>query len=177
MVVFCLSLLFILLCFCFLSRYLFLFVSLLCPSLATMSFAGYFPARFLLPAFPFFIWICSWFGLVWFRLSCDHSWIRSGSVNVIYNNNNNNNCSTNDSGYRSSIVGFYFVQRECDEIPRCVSSQGYELSSRAPLLLRPSIPCSCIHCLRETSLVLTPKALFSRYPVFRTQGLWSRAWS
>ena len=27
--------------------------------------------------------ICdSWFDLVWFRLSCDHGWIRSGSVNV-----------------------------------------------------------------------------------------------
>ena len=24
----------------------------------------------------------SWFDLVWFRLSCDHGWIRSGSVNV-----------------------------------------------------------------------------------------------
>ena len=29
--------------------------------------------------------------LVWFRLSCDHGWIRSGSVNVRNNNNNNNN--------------------------------------------------------------------------------------
>ena len=28
------------------------------------------------------------FDLVWFRLSCDHGWIRSGSVNV----RNNNNC-------------------------------------------------------------------------------------
>ena len=27
--------------------------------------------------------------LVWFRLSCDHGWIRSGSVNVRNNNNNN----------------------------------------------------------------------------------------
>ena len=30
------------------------------------------------------------FDLVWFRLSCDHGWIRSGSVNVRNNNNNNN---------------------------------------------------------------------------------------
>ena len=31
------------------------------------------------------------FDLVWFRLSCDHGWIRSGSVNVRKQNNNNNN--------------------------------------------------------------------------------------
>ena len=30
------------------------------------------------------------FDLVWVRLSCDHGWIRSGSVNVRNNNNNNN---------------------------------------------------------------------------------------
>ena len=29
--------------------------------------------------------------LVWFRLSCDHGWIRSGSVNVRKQQNNNNN--------------------------------------------------------------------------------------
>ena len=38
--------------------------------------------------------------LVWFRLSCDHGWIRSGSVNVRNNNNNNNN--NNNSGSFSS---------------------------------------------------------------------------
>ena len=31
------------------------------------------------------------FDLVWFRLSCDHGWIRSGSVNVRKTTNNNNN--------------------------------------------------------------------------------------
>ena len=31
------------------------------------------------------------FDLVWFRLSCDHGWIRSGSVNVRKQQNNNNN--------------------------------------------------------------------------------------
>ena len=30
--------------------------------------------------------------LVWFRLSCDHGWIRSGSVNVRKQQKNNNNC-------------------------------------------------------------------------------------
>ena len=48
--------------------------------IATMSFAGYFLS----------VLFCmlsklisdSRFDLVWFRLSCDHGWIRSGSVNV-----------------------------------------------------------------------------------------------
>ena len=31
------------------------------------------------------------FDLVWFRLSCDHGWIRSGSVNVRKQHQNNNN--------------------------------------------------------------------------------------
>ena len=69
---------------------LFLFLSLLCPVLATMSFATYFLVRSLLSAFlpcfflffSFFLLNCSRFDLVWFRLSCDHGWIRSGSVNV-----------------------------------------------------------------------------------------------
>ena len=52
MVAFCLFLLFVLLfMFVFLND-LFLFLSLLCPFLATMSFAGYFLVRFLLSVFP-----------------------------------------------------------------------------------------------------------------------------
>ena len=53
-------------------------------SLATASFfAGYFLVRFLyLLSLLFFLRNCSRFDLVWFRLSCDHGWIRSGSVNV-----------------------------------------------------------------------------------------------
>ena len=69
---------------------LFFFLSLLCPVLATMSFATYFLVRSLLSAFlpcfflffSFFLLNCSRFDLIWFRLSCDHGWIRSGSVNV-----------------------------------------------------------------------------------------------
>ena len=49
--------------------------------IATMSFAGYFLVRSLLSAFYALI-SDSRFDLVWFRLSCDHGWIRSGSVNV-----------------------------------------------------------------------------------------------
>ena len=38
---------------------------------------------FILSAFPaFFLRNYSRLDLVWFRLSCDHGWIRSGSVNV-----------------------------------------------------------------------------------------------
>ena len=48
--------------------------------IATMSFACYFLVRPLLSAFPSIS--DSRFDLVWFRLSCDHGWIRSGSVNV-----------------------------------------------------------------------------------------------
>ena len=50
--------------------------------IATMSFAGYFLVRSLLSAFSAYLRTYSRFGLVWFRLSCDHGWIRSGSVNV-----------------------------------------------------------------------------------------------
>ena len=63
--------------------YFILFLSLLYPFLVTMSFAGYFLVRFLLSDFPaFFHRPRSRFDLVWFRLSCDHGWIRGGSVNV-----------------------------------------------------------------------------------------------
>ena len=45
-----------------------------------MSFAGYFlPVRFCMLSM---LISNSRFDLVWFRLSCDHGWIRSGSVNV-----------------------------------------------------------------------------------------------
>ena len=49
--------------------------------IATMSFAGYFLVRPILSAFEI---LCSSpnvfpVDLVWFRLSCDHGWIRSGS--------------------------------------------------------------------------------------------------
>ena len=48
--------------------------------IATMSFAGY----FLSVLFCLLSMLISdfRFDLVWFRLSCDHGWIRSGSVNV-----------------------------------------------------------------------------------------------
>ena len=75
------------LCFCFLfifGYFIIYLLFLLCPLLATMSFAGYFLVRFLLSAFPaFFLRPCSRFDLVWFRLSCNHGgWILSGSVRV-----------------------------------------------------------------------------------------------
>ena len=44
-------------CLLFVSSVFALFVSLLCPSLATMSFAGYFLVRFLLYAFPAFFFL------------------------------------------------------------------------------------------------------------------------
>ena len=71
------------LCFPFLVD-LFLFFCLFCvPScMATMSFAGYFLVRCLLSAFPAFLRTYSRFDLGWFRLTCDHGWIRSESVNV-----------------------------------------------------------------------------------------------
>ena len=49
-----------------------------------MSFAGYFLARSLLSAFPAYLRTFFRFDFVWFRLSCDHGWIGSGSVNVRY---------------------------------------------------------------------------------------------
>ena len=48
--------------------------------IATTSFAGYFlPVLFCMLSM---LISDSRFDLVWFRLSCDHGWIRSGSVNV-----------------------------------------------------------------------------------------------
>ena len=41
------------------------------------------------------------FDLVWFRLSCDHGWIRSGLVNVRKTTNNNN---TQNSKYIGNTV-------------------------------------------------------------------------
>ena len=70
-------------CFWFVSTvcvigFAFLFVL----SIATMSFAGCFLVRSLLSAFPAYLRTYFRYDLVWFRLSCDHGWIRSGSVNV-----------------------------------------------------------------------------------------------
>ena len=47
------------------------------------------------------------FDLVWFRLSCDHDWIRSGSVNVRkqQQQQNNNNCY-----YYAAAVLFFSCQ-------------------------------------------------------------------
>ena len=59
-----------------------LFVSSIFLFIATVSFAGYFLVRSLLSASPDYLRTCSRFDLVWFRLSCDHDWIRSGSVSV-----------------------------------------------------------------------------------------------
>ena len=50
--------------------------------IATMSFGGYFLSLSLLSAFSAYLRTFFRFDLVWFRLSCDHGWIRSGSVNV-----------------------------------------------------------------------------------------------
>ena len=67
----------------FLLLFVILFVFSIFLFIATMSFAGYFLVRSLLPAFPaYFRTYSSRFDLVRFRLSCDHVWIRSGSVNV-----------------------------------------------------------------------------------------------
>ena len=88
----------------------------LCFFLATMSFAGYFHVRFLRSAFPvFFLRSSSQFDLVWFRLSCDHGWIYSGSVNVRSTTNNNNNNVLRLLGRPSKIscpclfVSFFFL--------------------------------------------------------------------
>ena len=54
-----------------------------------MSFAGYFLS--VLFCLLSMLISDSRFDLVWFRLSCDHGWIRSGSVNVRKQQNNKNN--------------------------------------------------------------------------------------
>ena len=57
--------------------------SLFFLSIATMSFAGYFLVRSLLSAFSAYLRTFFRLDFVWFRLSCDHGWIRSGSVIII----------------------------------------------------------------------------------------------
>ena len=63
------------------------FFPLLNPSLAKMSSAGYFHARFLLSTFFSFLFFSDrvrpQFVLVQLPLSCDHSWIRSGPVDNV----------------------------------------------------------------------------------------------
>ena len=51
-------------------------------SIATISSAVYFLVLSLLSAFPAYLRTNFRFDLVWFRLSCDHGCIRSGSVHV-----------------------------------------------------------------------------------------------
>ena len=62
---------------CFYCLRVFVYVSYF---IATMSFAGYFLS--VLFCLLSMLISDSRFDLVWFRLSCDHGWIRSGSVNV-----------------------------------------------------------------------------------------------
>ena len=50
--------------------------------IATVPFAGYFLVHSLLSAFPAYLRVYSQLDLVWFRLSCDPGWVRSGLVNV-----------------------------------------------------------------------------------------------
>ena len=57
------------------------------------------------------------FDLVWFRLSCDHGWIRSGSVNVRKTTNNNNNIqsivlATEDTRFDLGTVKRYMLKGE-----------------------------------------------------------------
>ena len=68
------------LCFCFsFCFFIFFVIFVYCTFLATMPlahFAGYFLVRCFLSAF---LRNCSRFDLIWFCLSCDHGWFRSGS--------------------------------------------------------------------------------------------------
>ena len=59
-----------------------LFVFFFLMVVATMFFAGYFIFRSLLSAFPAYLRTSFRLDFVWFRLSCVHGWVRSGSVNV-----------------------------------------------------------------------------------------------
>ena len=59
--------------------------------IATMSFAGYFLVRSLMSAFHAYLRFPVWF-VVWFRLSCDHGWICSGSVVNVRKRKEKKNC-------------------------------------------------------------------------------------
>ena len=90
-------------CFCL----CFLFLSRRCPLLAT----------FLSVLFCLFSLLISdsRFDLVWFRLSCDHGWIRSGSVNV--RKTTTTTTTTTDGlssirSYRSYSWGITFLIRQ-----------------------------------------------------------------
>ena len=84
--------------------------------IATMSFAGYFlPVLFCMLSM---LISDSRFDLVWFRLSCDHGWICSGSVNVRKQQNNNNNCAAIIASisavlaFRRCVTHDMLIQRE-----------------------------------------------------------------
>ena len=83
-----------------------------CPSLATMPFAGYVLVHFLLSAFPvFFVRTCSRFDMVSFHLSCDHDWIRIGSVDARLTTNHHHHqqsslCRRNNPGDDESTTLF-----------------------------------------------------------------------
>ena len=65
-----------------------------------MSFAGYFLS--VLFCLLSMLISDSRFDLVWFRLSCDHGWIRSGSVNVRKQQQQQQRCS--DLAYHEKAV-------------------------------------------------------------------------
>ena len=78
--------------------------------------------------------------------------------------NNNNNCSTTIPA--TVVQSLAFALFRYNAYP--VSSQGCEFSSRAPLPLRPSRPCSCCtHRPHETSLVLPPRPCSPVPPSFQ----------
>ena len=51
------------------------------------------------------------FDLVWFRLSCDHGWIRSGSVNVRKTTNNNNNMFDGKGELAANLITHHTTAR------------------------------------------------------------------
>ena len=66
--------------------------------------------------------------LVWFRLSCDHGWIRSGSVNVRNNNNNNNSIPIMGVGNKDAYQLFH------GDLPARQHSFGTTLRFTGPVL-------------------------------------------
>ena len=69
------------------------------------------------------------FDLVWFRLSCDHGWIRSGSVNVGKTTNNNNNMVINVSVQcNGGLLPDIILLTLCDSIGETFQYHGEFLS-------------------------------------------------
>ena len=118
--------------------------------IATMSFVGYFLS--VLFCLLSMLISDSRFDLVWFRLSCDHGWIRSGSVNVRKQQQQQQQQSDRECPIYHPVLNRRIT---------CISNRHLSLLLRPPPLLRPLQlpPHRCLHQRRRSSPHQHPRHL------------------